>query len=86
MNSEFDKDAEEAGKDAEEGAGENLPEGVLSQKHTATADKTADKNAEGQPPNGIEREDEAVGEEGACYAAGTCSVNGDLPPKVNKQA
>lgn len=59
---------------------------MLSQEHTAAADETADKDAEGQPPNRVEGEDEAVGEEGACYAAGTCSVNGDLPPKVNKQA
>lgn len=86
MSSELDEDAEEAGEDAENGAGEDLPEGVLSQEHTAAADKTADEDAEGEPPNWVEGEDEAVGEEGACYAAGAGSVNGDLPPEVNKQA
>ena len=54
MSSELDEDAEEAGEDAEKGAGEDLPEGVLSQEHTAAADKTADEDAEGEPPNWVE--------------------------------
>ena len=86
MNSEFDKDAEEAGEDSEEGAGEDLPKGVLAQEHTTAADKAADEDAEGEPPNGVEGEDEAVGKEGTNNTASTGRVNGNLPPEVDKQA
>lgn len=86
MNSELDEDSEEAGEDSEEGAGEDLPEGVLAKEHTATADEAADEDAEGEPPDWVEGEDEAVGKKGANNTASTGRVNGNLPPEVDKQA
>ena len=43
--SELQDDADEAEEDTEEGAGEDLPEGVLAKEHTAAADEAGDDDS-----------------------------------------
>lgn len=84
--SELQEDAEEAEEDAKEGASEYLPKGVLTQEHTAAADETGDEDAQGEPPDRVEIEKEAVGYQGSDDAASSCRVDRNLPPHIDKQA
>jgi len=43
--SELQDDADEAEEDAEEGAGEDLPEGVLTKEHTTAAHEAGDDDS-----------------------------------------
>ena len=72
--------SDDAADDADEGAAEDLAEGMLAEHHAAGHYTARDEDGGAEPPDRVESEDGCVGYQGSDDAAGACRVYADLPP------
>ena len=75
-----------AAYDADGGAGEDLAKGVALQKHATAHDGSREEDGNGEPPNGVESKNMAVGQEGADDYPCASRVHADSVPHVGYHA